>query len=146
MGTIMSATVGRLGGIPGKFKGVAPGASIYFQGLLDKQGKLAPPPDLKTLFEPAYAAGVRVHINGWGGDSGGYYGAANQIDRVVRRCPDFLAVFSAGNSGPGEGVVTPEAYSKNGLAVGASQSPHPVFNPGDATLPSLGPRPGWTGR
>lgn len=129
-GTHMSATVAGTGAASqGRFKGIAPGASIYFQGLLDKQGKLAPPPDLKTLFEPAYAAGVRVHINGWGGDSGGYYGAANQIDRFVRRCPDFLAVFSAGNSGPSAGVVTPEAYSKNGLAVGASQSPHPVFNP-----------------
>lgn len=129
-GTHMSATVAGTGAASqGRFKGIAPAASIYFQGLLDDQGKLAPPPDLKTLFEPAYAAGVRVHINGWGGDTEGYYGAANQVDCFVRRCPDFLAVFSAGNNGSSEGGVTPEAYSKNGLAVGASQSPYPVFNP-----------------
>lgn len=129
-GTHMAATVAGTGAASqGRFKGIAPGASIYFQGLLDESGKLTPPPDLTALFEPAYAAGVRVHINGWGGEKGGYFGTASQIDRFLRRCPDFLAVFSAGNGGPEAGKLTPEAYSKNALVVGASRSPHPLFNP-----------------
>lgn len=147
-GTHMAATVAGTGAASqGRFKGIAPGASIYFQGLLDARGELVPPPDLATLFEPAYAAGVRVHINGWGGETGGYYGTASQIDRFVRRCPDFLTVFSAGNGGPAAGALTPEAYSKNGLAVGASQSPHPLFNPDQkdagaiASFSSRGPTP-----
>lgn len=137
-GTHMAATVAGTGAASqGRFKGIAPGASIYFQGLLDESGKLTPPPDLTALFEPAYAAGVRVHINGWGGEKGGYFGTASQIDRFLRRCPDFLAVFSAGNGGPEAGKLTPEAYSKNALVVGASQSPHPLFNPDENDAGSI---------
>jgi len=129
-GTHMAATIAGTGAAAqGKFRGIAPGASIYFQGLLDAQGRLDPPPDLTALFGPAYEAGVRVHVDGWGGGTGGYLTAASQTDRFIRNHPDFLAIFAAGNSGPGEASLTPEAYTKNGLVVGASQSPHPVFDP-----------------
>ncbi|HHW40829.1 MAG TPA: S8 family serine peptidase [Syntrophomonadaceae bacterium] len=129
-GTHMAATIAGTGAASrGEYRGIAPEASIYFQGLLNAQGELDPPPDLTALFEPAYAAGVRVHVNGWGGGTGGYLTAASQTDRFIRNHPDFLAVFAAGNGGPGEASLTPEAYTKNGLVVGASQSPHPVFDP-----------------
>ncbi|MDH7576595.1 MAG: S-layer homology domain-containing protein [Bacillota bacterium] len=138
-GTHMAATIAGSGAASQKkFQGIAPGASIYFQGLLNPQGKLDPPPDLTALFEPAYAAGARIHVNGWGGEGGGYLGAAAQTDQFVRRHPDFLVIYGAGNSGPGDGSLTPEAATKNGLVVGASQSPHPLFNPNqsDATEPA----------
>lgn len=129
-GTHMAATIAGTGAAAqGKYRGIAPDASIYFQGLLDARGKLDPPPDLTALFEPAYEAGVRVHVDGWGGGTGGYLTAASQTDRFIRNHPDFLAIFAAGNGGPGEASLTPEAHTKNGLVVGASQSPHPVFDP-----------------
>lgn len=129
-GTHMAASIAGTGAASqGKLRGIAPGASIYFQGLLDAEGRLDPPPDLTSLFQPAYEAGVRIHVNGWGGKTGGYLAAASQIDRFVRNNPDFLAVFAAGNNGPGEESLTPEAYTKNGLVIGACISPHPVYDP-----------------
>ncbi len=129
-GTHLAATIAGTGAASGgKFRGVAPGASIYFQALRNKEGKIEPPPDLGVLFAPAYAAGVRVHVNGWGGSAGGYYAAAAAVDRFVRSHPDFLVVFGAGNAGPGEGTLTPEAHTKNGLVVGASQVPRPLLDP-----------------
>jgi len=129
-GTHMAATIAGTGAASsGRYQGLAPGASIYFQGLTNSSGQLDPPPDLTALFSPAYAAGVRIHVNGWGGEGSGYLSAASQTDQFIREHPDFLAIFSAGNNGPGAGTLTPEAYTKNGLVIGASQSPHPVFNP-----------------
>lgn len=129
-GTHMAATIAGTGSaLAGRYQGLAPGASIYFQGLTNSSGQLDPPPDLTALFTPAYEAGVRIHVNGWGGENGGYQSTASQIDQFIRKHPDFLAIFSAGNNGPGAGSLTSEAYTKNGLVVGASQSPHPVFDP-----------------
>ena len=130
-GTVMAATIAGTGAASsGRYQGVAPGASIYFQGLIDSQGQLDPPPDLNDLFAPAYAAGVRIHVDGWGGTgNSGYQDTASQTDHFIRENPDFLVIYSAGNNGPTAGSLTPEAYSKNALVVGASQSPHPAFDP-----------------
>ncbi|NLK52013.1 MAG: S8 family serine peptidase, partial [Syntrophomonadaceae bacterium] len=100
-GTHMAATiVGTGAASDGQFKGIAPGASLYFQALLDGGTQLKPPSDLHQLFYPAYSAGVRVHINGWGGGTCSYGNTAAQIDAFVRRYPDFLPLIAAGNSGP----------------------------------------------
>lgn len=129
-GTHMAATIAGTGAASGgEYRGIAPDASIYFQGILNTRGEPDPPPDLTALFEPAYEAGVRIHVNGWGGGTGGYLAAASQTDRFIREHPDFLAVFAAGNGGPGKASLTPEACTKNGLVVGASQSPHPLYDP-----------------
>ncbi|KUK31507.1 MAG: Serine protease/ABC transporter B family protein TagC [Thermoanaerobacterales bacterium 50_218] len=129
-GTHVAATVAGTGAASnGKFRGIAPGASIYFQALLDAKGEIAPPPDLTAMFAPAYEAGVRVHLNAWGGEGGGYLGHASQVDRFVRDHPDFLVVFGSGNNGPAAGTLTPEAHTKNGLVVGASQNPRPALDP-----------------
>lgn len=130
-GTHMAATIAGTGAASnGKFRGVAPGASIYFQAILNKEGKPAPPADLADLFWPAYSAGARVHVNGWGGGPNTYLGPANQIDGFVRRYPDFLPIFGAGNSGPSANMLTTEANSKNALTVGASILPRPALAPG----------------
>ncbi|CEP68455.1 Peptidase S8A, subtilisin-related, clostridia-2 [Moorella glycerini] len=113
----------------GQYRGIAPGASIYFQGLLNSGGELAPPEDLTRLFRPAYEAGVRIHVDGWGGGPNAYRDAAVQIDNFVRQYPDFLPIFGAGNSGPVQGSLTTEANSKNALVVGASESVRPAFSP-----------------
>ncbi|OPX89539.1 S8 family serine peptidase [Pelotomaculum sp. PtaB.Bin117] len=127
-GTHMAATVAGTGAASnGRFRGVAPGASIYFQGILNKDGEPEVPADLADLFWPAYSAGARVHIDGWGGGPNVYQESAAQVDDFIRNHPDFLAIFGAGNSGPSSGTITTEANSKNALAVGASVLPRPAF-------------------
>lgn len=128
-GTHMAGTLvggGKASG--GKYAGLAPEANLYFQGIVDAEDNPAPPLDLRTLFQPAYEAGVRVHVNGWGRKKNTYNSPAAQIDNFVFNHPDFLAVFAAGNSGTQAGGLTTEANSKNALTVGASLSPRPVFD------------------
>ncbi len=145
-GTHLAATVAGTGvASQGRYQGVAPEASLYFQALLSADNNLEPPLDLVSLFRPAYEAGVRVHINGWGGQSNSYRAASAQIDRFVQYCPEFLPVFGAGNSGPASGTLTPEANSKNALVIGAAQTPRPAYGPesqdsaSPAALSSRGP-------
>ncbi|MCL2337561.1 MAG: S8 family serine peptidase [Firmicutes bacterium] len=127
-GTHLAATlVGSGQASDGRYAGVAPEASLYFQAIMDNQGNLTPPMDLHDLFQPAYDAGVRVHVDGWGNNKNVYTSAAAQVDDFVRRHPDFLPLFGAGNSGPREGTVTAEANSKNALVVGASGNPRPAL-------------------
>ena len=133
-GTHMAATIAGTGAASsGQFRGVAPGASIYFQAILDQDGKPAPPANLADLFRPAYSAGARVHVDGWGGGPNAYRESASQVDEFVRSYPDFLVIFGAGNSGPSSRTITDEANSKNALVVGASVLPRPTFAPGAAS-------------
>ncbi|MGI5921809.1 MAG: S8 family serine peptidase, partial [Syntrophomonadaceae bacterium] len=129
-GTHMAATIAGSGKASnGQYHGIAPGASIYFQALLNKASQLQLPGKLEDLFRPAYEAGVRVHVNGWGSGTNSYAANPAQIDNFVYRYPDFLPVFAAGNNGPGNGSLTSEANSKNALVVGSSQVPRPAFGP-----------------
>lgn len=129
-GTHMAATlVGTGAASAGQFQGIAPEASLYFQALLDQNSILKTPQSLRDLFSPAYSAGVRIHINGWGGGQNTYGDNTAQIDRFVRMYPDFLPVIAAGNSGPTVNSLTSEANSKNALVIGASQSVRPTLSP-----------------
>lgn len=127
-GTHVAGTIAGTGAASGgRYRGIAPGSSIYFQAIVNAQGEPDPPADLISLFRPAYSAGVRVHVDGWGGGKNGYTAAAAQIDRFCYYNPDFLPVFGAGNSGPTAGSITAEANSKNALVVGAAENPRPLF-------------------
>ncbi|MDQ0285056.1 subtilisin family serine protease [Desulfofundulus luciae] len=129
-GTHMAATIAGTGAASGgQFAGLAPGASLYFEGILNKEGKIDPPADLTALFRPAYAAAARIHVDGWGIPVNAYLSSAARTDAFVRQNPDFLVIFGAGNSGPGAGTITVEANSKNALVVGASESVRPSFGP-----------------
>lgn len=128
-GTHMAATVvgnGQASG--GQFKGIAPGASLYFQALLDQNGNIKIPDNLFNLFGPAYEAGVRIHVDGWGEENNTYGNHTAQVDNFVYEHPDFLPVFGAGNDGPGKSTLSVEANSKNALVVGSSQTVRPVFS------------------
>ena len=130
-GTHMVGTIAGSGSSSGgKFKGLAPEARIYFQGILDQSGQVAPPSDLDQLFLPAYQAGARIHVDAWGSGSNLYSGSAMKADAFMRRYPGFLAIFGAGNGGAKS--LTSEANSKNALVVGSSVSPRPAldFSPG----------------
>ncbi|MDD4239657.1 MAG: S8 family serine peptidase [Desulfotomaculaceae bacterium] len=139
-GTHMAATIAGTGAASnGQFRGVAPGASIYFQSILNGDGKPEPPDDLTDLFRPAYIAGARIHVNGWGSGPDNYGEAAYEVDDFVYSHPDFLVTFGAGNSGPAQGTITTEANSKNALSVGSSILPRPAFVPGsDVTTAPAG--------
>lgn len=127
-GTHVSGIVAGTGAASGgSYRGIAPEASIYFQAITNAGGEPDPPADLVSLFRPAYNAGVRVHIDGWGGGSNSYSAASSQIDRFCFYNPDFLPVFGAGNGGPAEKTLTSEANSKNALVMGASENPRPLL-------------------
>jgi subtilisin family serine protease len=129
-GTHMAGTlVGSGKASAGKYAGVAPEASLYFQGVVNSRGELELPVNLETLYNPAYQADVRVYVNGWGRKLNGYSSATAQIDDFIRRKPDFLTIFGSGNFGPAQNTITTEANSKNALVVGATSSPRPAFDP-----------------
>ena len=120
----------------GAFHGVAPGATLFFQSLLDANGGLdGLPIDLGDLFEEAYAAGARIHNNSWGAETPALYTInATEVDRFVARRRDMLVVIAAGNEGLAADVLNSQvgfvdwasigspASSKNALTVGASRS------------------------
>jgi serine protease AprX len=92
------------------------------------------PNDVTLLFEQAYEAGVRIHTNSWGAPVAGVYNAnARAVDEFMWEHPDFLLLFSAGNSGvdaDADGVVEADSIgspgtAKNCLTVGASENDRP---------------------
>lgn len=120
----------------GQIRGTAPEARLYFQSVLDGEGELGGlPMDLYDLFEPAYAAGCRIHNNSWGAATQSEYVINSlEVDGFVAERRDMLIVISAGNEGtsakpqhvpPGQvdwlSIGSP-ASCKNALTVGASQS------------------------
>lgn len=124
----------------GAVKGVAPKARLFFQSLLDKDGRLGGLPfRLSTLFAEAYAAGARIHNNSWGARAmASYQVNSREVDEYVYSQKDMLIVISAGNEGtaadPPLGLrnsqtgfvdwlsVCSPATAKNALTVGASRS------------------------
>lgn len=81
-----------------------------------------------------------IHSNSWGYDkyadgtscAGAYISACSTIDAYAWSHPEFLPVFSAGNSGNdtydeslgGASTLTPPATAKNVLSVGATMNTH----------------------
>jgi serine protease AprX len=143
-------------------RGIAPDAQLYFQALelgvrwksleaLEAEGRrpfqrswpptpfglYAAPDDLNELFEPAYAAGARIHTNAWGGIRasalGSYNAMARAVDAFLWGHRDMLILFSAGNTcansdqeGQDHDIVErdaigPPGTAKNCLTVGASE-------------------------
>lgn len=134
-GTHMAATlVGSGAASGGKFAGLAPDASLFFQGIVDQRGQVLPPVNIADLFRPAHAIGARIHVNGWGRPGNRYGTVSAQVDGFIRDNPGFVAIFGAGNDGPQSGSLTLEANSKNALVAGSSPVPGPAFNGGAPDL------------
>jgi serine protease AprX len=112
------------------------------------------PLDLCELFEDAYAQGVRIHSNSWGGgDPGAYDTQCEQLDRFVWEHKDFSILVAAGNDGSDrdrDGLVDPMSVSspataKNCITIGACESRRPSFKqatygrwwPNDYPVPPL---------
>lgn len=119
----------------GEIKGVAPEAKLFFQSIMDANGRLGGLPiDLWDLFEEAYLSGIRIHNNSWGAATEAVYNAnAMEVDEFVAARPDMLIVIAAGNEGQASAQrvavghvdtlsLGSPATSKNALTVGASRS------------------------
>ncbi len=121
----------------GALRGAAPGAQLFFQSLLDKQGGLGGLPiNLADLFDEAYKTGARIHNNSWGAATESRYTInSTEVDDFVARCRDMLIVISAGNEGRAAAPrsnsdvgfvdwlsIGSPASCKNALTVGASRS------------------------
>jgi hypothetical protein len=131
-GTHVTGTIAGDGaGSGGRLRGVAPAASVYFQGPI--------PLDTRAGLEAAHAAGARVHNNSWASNdaiTGNVYQASvsDLLDRFCFVHPDSLVVFITHNyerdalpAPGGDGSLDrnrlpPEAAAKNVLAVGATES------------------------
>jgi serine protease AprX len=120
----------------GKYAGVAPKSKLFFQSIMDDQGRLGGlPVDLNDLFKQAYEKGARIHNNSWGAFSKGFYRMNSmEVDEFVQNHRDMLIVISAGNEGVASNRLNSKkgyvdwfsldspATAKNALTVGASRS------------------------
>lgn len=110
-GTHVAGIVGATGAMSsGKYEGVAPGADLIGYGsgaalaILDTLGAF----DWSLWNQATY--GIRVITNSWGstGDTGTAFNPDDPINVATKKAFDrnIVVVFSAGNSGPGEGSIT----------------------------------------
>ena len=120
----------------GQFQGIAPGANLYLQSLLDATGHLGGlPVNLASLFQAAYDAGARIHNDSWGSATASRYTIdATEVDDYISTHRDLLVVISAGNEGMAEPRLNSQpgfvdwlsigspASCKNALTVGARRS------------------------
>jgi serine protease AprX len=145
------------GGAPAIPRGSAPAAQVYFSAVeqkvnwktaaeLQAEGQPVPPnwpppavglyglpDDLVNLFQPAYAAGARIHTNSWGAKTNAYTANARSVDQFMATHRDALILFAAGNDGVdnnSDGVIDPgsvgtPATAKNCLTVGATENNRP---------------------
>jgi subtilisin family serine protease len=140
----------------GQFKGMASGAKLVMQSVLDDKGGLGGiPEDLTQVFQQAYDLGARIHSNSWGvpyQQGGNVYDAQSaQVDKFMWEHPDYTILFAAGNDGDYDqnsqtdyGTVSTPGTSKNAITVGASQNDRPGQKQGDnirgmASFSSRGP-------
>ncbi|MDD4238077.1 MAG: S8 family serine peptidase [Desulfotomaculaceae bacterium] len=110
----------------GRYRGMAPAASLVFQSIMDKEGKLSGvPSDLGILLRQAYEAGARLYNISWGMSANSAYNyAAAQVDRFVWEHDDMAVAIAAGNNGEARSITSP-ATAKNVITVGASENNRP---------------------
>ncbi|MBM7613973.1 S8 family serine peptidase [Alkaliphilus hydrothermalis] len=112
----------------GAHKGIAPGATLVFQSVLDSAGGLGGlPSNLNDLFAQAWNQGARIHTNSWGSDvAGAYTTSSRQVDEYVWN-NDMTILIANGNAGPSTKTVGSPATAKNAISVGASENYRPSF-------------------
>ncbi|HEX7321049.1 MAG TPA: S8 family serine peptidase [bacterium] len=108
--------------------GIAKEARIYFVDI-GSNGSLVVSTNLTPMYDSIYpGAGLGYHILqhsgswGWGSSVGDYQTQDATTDAYHYRYPDFLSIYSAGNSGPGGRTLGHPAISKNILTVGGTQN------------------------
>ena len=133
---VAGSIVGTGAASDGAIRGIAPGAKLIFQSVLDAAGGLGGLRNgLHDLLQAAYDAGARVHNHSWGAVSGSEYQANSvELDAFAWEHPETLLVVAAGNEGTAshhENVdagfvdlfsVCAPGTAKNVLTVGAACS------------------------
>jgi serine protease AprX len=122
-GTHVASTIGGSGARSGgKYKGVAPGASLLAVGageaisiLYSLQGfEYLMNPDIRETYN------VRVVSNSWG-TSGSHFAPFDPVSIASKRAYDegVIVAFAAGNDGPGADTLNPYSASPCVISVGA---------------------------
>ena len=108
-----------------QYDGMAYNAKVSFMDIFNiskTQDEIMPP--MKEMLDDMYSAGARSHSGSWGGYSnqseGAYSWRSLGADQYMWDHPDFLGIWSAGNSGPDIGTVGEPGTAKNIVTAGAS--------------------------
>ncbi|MFC4426011.1 S8 family serine peptidase [Deinococcus navajonensis] len=125
-GTHVASTIAGSGARSGgKYKGVAPGASLVGVGAGDAISILYALQGFDFVFKPEVreAYNVRVISNSWG-TSGSHFAPYNPISIASKRAYDYgmIVNFAAGNDGPGEDTLNPYSASPCVISVGAGHA------------------------
>ncbi len=129
-GTHVAGTIaGKSPSANSAFNGLAYDAKLVIQDIGSGGSLTGIPVDLNSYFQQAYDDGARIHSNSWGSEVNGTYTAfAQDADEFMWHHPDFLIVFSAGNSGPTIGSVGSPGTAKNVVTSGAGENDHSGYN------------------
>jgi serine protease AprX len=129
-----------------QIRGIAPGARLIFQSIMNAQGGLeintaeglgGIPEDLNDLFRPPYDDGARIHNNSWGAAYNGLYNTKSRnVDEFVWDHRDMVIVFAAGNAGNdanNNGIIDLDSLlspgtAKNCITVGGCENSRPEIN------------------
>lgn len=121
------------------YNGVAPEAKIAFYDI-GNSGPYLSVPSLETyVFPAAKSAGAWIHSDSWGGGSNAYNSFALEVDRYTYNNNNYVALFAAGNAGPGSQTIIAPAIAKNSLTVGAAGTGHGSGRDTLASFSSRGP-------
>ena len=107
----------------GKMNGMAPDGKISMFDVGVSNRKFLKVPAVPEIFNNAYKAGARVHMNGWGKIGDTYGQTSYDVDAYLSENEDSLILFPAGNSGYDcfYSSSTSPGNSKHCLSVGAIQ-------------------------
>ena len=109
---------------PGQYSpydGMAYNAKIAFADIGNTVGIY--PGDITIYFQDAVDYGATSHSDSWGTPGvNSYDSQAQSMDQYLWDHPGFLAVKSAGNSGPSNNTVSAPGTSKNGVTIGAAEN------------------------
>lgn len=143
---VAGLAVGNGAASQGKYRGLAPGASLVFQAIEQftsvsraHRDEIASgfylsgrPLDLHALFAEARELGARIHVNAWGDPArGAYTDDCYESDDFLFKNADALVLFAAGNEGSDRdgnrridaGSLFAPAAAKNVIAIGATEGP-----------------------
>lgn len=126
-GTHVASTIAGSGAqsTGGKYKGVAPGASLVGVGAGDAISILYALQGFEYVFKPEVREtyNVRVISNSWG-TSGSHFAPYNPISIASKRAYDYgmIVNFAAGNSGPNNDTLNPYSASPCVISVGAGHA------------------------
>lgn len=118
------------------YDGMAPKSRLYF---MDFDGyEYGFTADYRSMYNQPYlgnqAGRAKFSSNSWGDRGGGYTSHSWESDQFMWQHPEFLLLFSAGNSG---GAIGSPATAKNMVTVGATHNGEAATMPADFS--SIGP-------